>query len=501
MKYLMCACGLPLIVVSLTLCISVTGCSNDDGTSANRTCTSAGLAEPCSCIGGTVGERICGDDMMFGPCSNCQQADDNPPVDDRCFLCLDSEPYASLCDPGSTAVQLTGGKVCIEGESRAACSSLSACCEVFGRRAGDDETCGRCLDRFAGADCTECNTRFTGPDCADCAERFTGNDCEQCISRFAGPECELCADRFTGTDCTECRNPRFTGPECTLCADERITGVNCDQCRNERFTGENCDTCIEGLGGPDCTLEFVTLPAGQFEMGSNSLSSFVSEIPVHSVRVPRFEMAKTEVTVGEYRRCVNAGVCTAPIQDWEPTPGQREDHPVVWVTWAQAKTYAEFAGARLPTEAEWEYAAKSAGQNVIYPWGNDEPDCGRGRLANCCQWSARDMCLNDTAAVCNYPSGNSMQGLCDLSGNVIEWVEDDFHDDYRGAPVDGSAWIDRPRGMRRSARGGSYTDYYEQDGPFDGIFVRASSRFAPPADEAYPFIGFRLARNIRENGE
>lgn len=92
-----------------------------------------------------------------------------------------------------------------------------------------------------------------------------------------------------------------------------------------------------------------------------------------------------------------------------------------------------------------------------------------------------------------------MQGLCDLSGNVIEWVEDDFHDDYRGAPVDGSAWIDSPRAMRRSARGGSYFDYYNQDGPLDGIFIRASQRFAPPADETFPMVGFRLARTIRAN--
>ena len=168
--------------------------------------------------------------------------------------------------------------------------------------------------------------------------------------------------------------------------------------------------------------------------------------PIHPVNVPEFEMSKTEVTVGQYRACVNAGACTIEKLLFlaDNAPGI-ENHPVRFVNWLQAKAFAEFAG--LPTEAEWEYAARSGGRRIIYPWGNEEPTCDHLNFNDC---------LGDTRSVCSYPTDNTAQGLCDMAGNVREWVEDVWHSSYEGAPADGSAWYTRRGSGFRVIRGGHY---------------------------------------------
>ncbi len=185
--------------------------------------------------------------------------------------------------------------------------------------------------------------------------------------------------------------------------------------------------CSGSGGGAGGGIEFVRIEGGTFQMGGDGE---YGGRPIHAVTVGSFEMSKTEVTVGQYRQCVNAGACTEPGDGWENVPGVRDNHPVVYVTWNQAKAFAEFAGARLPTEAEWEYAAKSGGQDIVFPWGNEEPNCDRLNF---------NRCVGDTTPVCTYATGNTAQALCDMAGNVWEWVEDDWSGSYEGAPVDGSA--------------------------------------------------------------
>ena len=241
---------------------------------------------------------------------------------------------------------------------------------------------------------------------------------------------------------------------------------------------------VAGAGGG---IEFVRIEGGTFQMGGDGE---YDGRPIHAVTVGSFEMSKTEVTVGQYRQCVNAGACTEPSDGWENVPGVRENHPVVYVTWNQAKAFAEFAGARLPTEAEWEYAAKSGGQDIVFPWGNEEPNCDRLNFNRCVGvgvWAVGNKGLGDTTPVCTYATGNTAQALCDMAGNVWEWVEDDWHGSYEGAPVDGSAYIDNPRGSGRVFRGGSWL--------LVAVGVRAARRLNFDPSLADVGDGFRLARS------
>jgi formylglycine-generating enzyme required for sulfatase activity len=193
-------------------------------------------------------------------------------------------------------------------------------------------------------------------------------------------------------------------------------------------------------------IEWVTIPGGSFMMGSNE--GLDNEKPRHRVTVKPFQMAKTLVTNNQYQACVQAGACTAPADYGDVLKG--DDQPVLGVDWNQAKAFSEWAGGRLPSEAEWEYTARSAGKEQKYPWGDAEATCEKAVIS-----SGGDGCgRNATWPVCSKPAGNTQQGLCDMAGNAWEWTQDWYHDSYNGAPTDGSAW-EIPRGSLRVYRGGS----------------------------------------------
>ena len=193
-------------------------------------------------------------------------------------------------------------------------------------------------------------------------------------------------------------------------------------------------------------LDWVSIPDGTFEMGN--ASGDADEQPVHPVRVRGFEMMKSEVTVGQYRECVEAGACTPPdtssaacdqgASNWS---GGREDHPVNCVDWHQARAFAVWVDGRLPTEAEWEYAARAA-QGTPYAGSNDA-----GEVA----W------YTENAGGKTHPIKGKLPnawGLHDMSGNVWEWTQDHYHATYQGAPGDGSAWEDHA--PDRVIRGGCW---------------------------------------------
>ncbi|HKA73847.1 MAG TPA: SUMF1/EgtB/PvdO family nonheme iron enzyme [Xanthobacteraceae bacterium] len=236
----------------------------------------------------------------------------------------------------------------------------------------------------------------------------------------------------------------------------------------------------------DCP-EMVVVPAGEFMMGSppDETRRDSNEGPQHEVVLAkRFAVSKFEVTFDEWQACVTYGDCDPHVSD---SGWGRGRQPVIDVPWDQARRYAAWLARmtgkpyRLLTEAEWEYAAR-AGTTTAFFWGNE---IGKGN-ANCdgcgSRWDNRQ-----TAPVGSFPA--NAFGLDDMSGNVAEWVEDCWHDNYDGAPTDGSAWTAGGDCSRRLVRGGAW--HYQ---PWE---LRSANREWYPRDARHDHIGFRIARTLQ----
>jgi len=232
-------------------------------------------------------------------------------------------------------------------------------------------------------------------------------------------------------------------------------------------------------------IEWMLIPGGSYMMGSGREDA--DERPPHLVTVKSFEMAKTEVTNKQYRECVTDGACTPPKTGRCSEKFLGDDQPVVCVNLAQAEAFSKWAGGRVPTEAEWQYAARSLGKEQRYPWGNEDATCDRvvmedgfGDLHTGC---GRDA----TWPVCSKPLGNTDQGLCDMAGNAWEFVEDSYHDSYVGAPSDGSAWVD-PKAPYVVLCGGSWRN--------DPVYLQAGTRGNWQPDRQDDYHGFRPMRPV-----
>ncbi len=217
-------------------------------------------------------------------------------------------------------------------------------------------------------------------------------------------------------------------------------------------------------------------------MGSDSTAG---QTPAHAVTVPSFQMTKTEITQKQYRICFEEGTCSALGEAstncvWnDPT---REDHPANCLSWAQARTFCAFVGGRLPSEAEWEFAARSGGKDNPYPWGNAVPTCDFAIIAETDEVAGCGE--NRPWPVCSKPGGNTDQELCDMAGNVWEWIEDFWHQNYVDAPTDGSAWLESS--LYRVARGGGYVQ--------NDTFVSTRNRTFFTQLSTTTDIGFRCAK-------
>ena len=255
------------------------------------------------------------------------------------------------------------------------------------------------------------------------------------------------------------------------------------------------------IGKDGATLVYV--PAGEFTMGTDAddalagcqkfrsdcqRSWFTNEEPPHTVNLDAFWIDQTEVTVQMYYLCVEAGVCKQPTSKGSYTHSsyygnaEYDNYPVIYVDWNMAKTYCEWVDRRLPTEAEWEKAAR--GENaLIYPWGNDAPN---NNLLN------HNDSVGDTTEVGKYPNGVSPYGALDMAGNVWEWVEDWYGDTYyASAPASNPLGPDS--GQSRVLRGGSWYGY--------GRIVRSALRLGDHPSVTNVDIGFRCARSADEQAE
>ncbi len=228
----------------------------------------------------------------------------------------------------------------------------------------------------------------------------------------------------------------------------------------------------------DCPA-MVVIPAGTFEMGSTRTEY---DKPVHRVHIAKgFAIGRFEVTFKEWEKCREDGGCKSRPDDRGWGKG---DHPVINVSWLDAKEYAAWLGKktghkyRLPSEAEWEYAARG-GSSTPYWWGG-----GAGaRQANCRECNTGQP--ERTVAVGSYKP--NAFGLYDTAGNAAEWVEDCWNDDYKGAPADGSAWT-KGNCQLRVLRGGSFDS--------QASYVQSAARFRYDYDVPYSANGFRVLREM-----
>ncbi len=230
-----------------------------------------------------------------------------------------------------------------------------------------------------------------------------------------------------------------------------------------------------GLGAKMAWIDGSTLryvPAATFQMGSGA-----PDAPVHPVSLDGFWIHETKVTNAMYSQCVEIGSCTAPAQEIGAPVSTNPDyanHPVVGVNWDQAQAYCTWTGGRLPTEAEWELAARGSSAN-LYPWGSDKPSCDRVNFGNC---------FAHTTDVTTYDQGGSPYGVLEMAGNVFEWVGDWYDENYYSASA-GENPVGPDSGQYRVIRGSSFESEINQ-------ILASIRRFNETLDHSRD-IGFRCA--------
>jgi formylglycine-generating enzyme required for sulfatase activity len=232
----------------------------------------------------------------------------------------------------------------------------------------------------------------------------------------------------------------------------------------------------------DCEAcpELVVVPPGDFAMGSNDTPY---EKPEHPIVIKRaFAIGRREVTFAEWDQCADAGVCKHRPDDhgWG-----RGDRPVINVAWDDAKLFVAWLSQksgqkyRLPSEAEWEYAAR-AGTKTPFWWGRDA-GTGHAQCENCGSPTTKQVAVTGSYR----PNGF---GLYDTAGNAAEWVEDCWNENYRNAPKDGTAWTSGDCRLR-VLRGGNFLSKATE--------IRSAARFRYDVDVRYYANGFRVMRDLQ----
>jgi formylglycine-generating enzyme required for sulfatase activity len=214
---------------------------------------------------------------------------------------------------------------------------------------------------------------------------------------------------------------------------------------------------------------------------------FTNEHPVHSVKLSTFYMDQFEVTNAQYGLCVQAGDCDLPSNlgsatrsDYYTNPAYA-DYPVIYVSWQAAQDYCRWHGGRLPTEAEWEGAARGRLERKLFPWGDDLPVCQEEAI-NGAQFQSSGCETVDTAAAGSYaPNGFRLH---DMAGNVMEWTADYYNDFYYAALLPDPLNPPGPlTGSERVVRGGAWNSLAYQ--------LRVAYRASANPDQGADNLGFR----------
>jgi len=243
-------------------------------------------------------------------------------------------------------------------------------------------------------------------------------------------------------------------------------------------------------GQENINIEMVSIPAGEFIMGSNTGKD--NEKPEHKVDLDSYSISKYEVTQSQYKQFIDAtGYIVYLYGEWDPV--NKANYPVTYINWEDAKAFCEWSGTRLPTEAEWEKAARGT-DGRIYPWGNNEPDCSLLNYGGAYYIGTPPLFKFDNN-ICNatgstpvgtYPLGVSAYGVMDMAGNVSEWCND-LYDDYSylinasNKNPQGAAF-----GCSHSVRGGSWGS------GTDLKYYRCSNRSNGMSSSG--IVGFRVAK-------
>jgi formylglycine-generating enzyme required for sulfatase activity len=242
--------------------------------------------------------------------------------------------------------------------------------------------------------------------------------------------------------------------------------------------------------GDGTSLDMILIPGGSFMMGSpeDEPERENDEGPQHEVTVPQFFMGRYPITQSQWRFVAGLPQVGRELQ---PNPSQFEgdQRPVERVSWYEAVEFCDRLSIytkrtyRLPSEAEWEYACRAGTQTPFYFGKTLTTELVNYDGNYTYNGGSEGEYREQTTPVDQFGIANAF-GLCDMHGNVWEWCQDHWHDNYEGAPTDGSAWVTGDEGSNRTVRGGSWAGYPG--------YCRSATRYGDPPDLAYDLIGFRV---------